>query len=67
MNDDGNRRGSAPRWESGTSRKSATQIGTYPSLFEFEGRGYFWYRDRKHYLPGRILTPELLDDASLPR
>jgi hypothetical protein len=44
-----------------------TQIGTYPSLFEFEGTVYFWYPDRKHYLLGKIMTPELLDDAGLPR
>ena len=44
-----------------------TQIGTYPSLFEFEEKVYFWYPDRKHYLLGKILTPDLLDDAGLPR
>lgn len=44
-----------------------TQIGTYPSLFEFEGCVYFWYPDRKHYLLGKILTPDLLDDALLPK
>ena len=43
------------------------QIGTYPSLFEFEGKVYFWYPDRKHYLLGKVLTPQLLDDAGLPR
>jgi hypothetical protein len=48
-------------------KKGTTQIGTYPSLFEFEGRVYFWYPDRKHYLLGKILTPELLNDAGLPR
>lgn len=47
--------------------KNDKQIGTYPSLFEFEGKVYFWYPDRKHYLLGKLLTPELLDDAGLPR
>lgn len=42
-----------------------TQIATYCSLFEFEGRVYFWYPDRKHYLLGRILPPSLLDDSGL--
>lgn len=42
-----------------------TQIGTYPSLFEYEGKVYFWYPDRKHYLLGKILTEELLDDSEL--
>jgi len=46
--------------------KGHTQIGTYPSLFEFEGKVYFWYPDRKHYLLGKILSPRLLDDAGLP-
>lgn len=44
-----------------------TQIGTYPSLFEFEGKVYFWYPDRKHYLLGKYLTPGLLDDSGLPK
>jgi hypothetical protein len=43
-----------------------TQIGTYPSLFEFEGRVYFWYPDRKFYLLGKLLTPQLLGDADSP-
>lgn len=43
-----------------------TQIGTYPSLFEFEDRVYFWYPDRKHFLLGKILTPQLLDDSGIP-
>ena len=47
--------------------KHDTQIGTYPSLFEFEGKVYFWYPDRKHYLLGKILTPQLLNDTGLPR
>jgi hypothetical protein len=44
-----------------------TQIGTYPSLFEFEGRVYFWYPDRKHFLLGKLLMPDMLDDAHLPK
>lgn len=44
-----------------------TQIGTYPSLFEFEGRVYFWYPDRKHFLLGKVLTAEMLSDAELKR
>lgn len=40
-----------------------TQIGTYPSLFEHEGRVYFWYPDRKHFLLGKIIGPELLGEA----
>ncbi|HOJ53442.1 MAG TPA: exo-alpha-sialidase [Phycisphaerae bacterium] len=42
-----------------------TQIGTYPSLFEYEGKVYFWYPDRKHYLLGKELTEELLDDREV--
>jgi hypothetical protein len=44
-----------------------TQIGTYPSLFEYAGRVYFWYPDRKHYLLGKIIDPALLNDYGLPR
>lgn len=44
-----------------------TEIATYTSLFEFRGKVYFWYPDRKHYLLGKILTPNLLDDSGLPR
>jgi hypothetical protein len=44
-----------------------TQIGTYPSLFEFDNQVYFWYPDRKHYVLGKVLTPDLLNDTGLPR
>ena len=27
----------------------------YPSYFQFEGKHYFWYPDRKHFVLGRIL------------
>jgi hypothetical protein len=50
-----------------TGPSDHTQIGTYPSLFEFEGEVYFWYPDRKHYLLGKILKSEDIDDAGLPR
>jgi hypothetical protein len=41
-----------------------TQIGTYPSLFEFEGRIYFWYPDRKHILCGLILARDWIDEMT---
>ncbi|MGB9625640.1 MAG: hypothetical protein ACPMAQ_12360, partial [Phycisphaerae bacterium] len=44
-----------------------TGIATYTSLFEYDGRVYFWYPDRKHYLLGKVLSDELLTDAGLPR
>ncbi|UCD30000.1 MAG: exo-alpha-sialidase [Planctomycetota bacterium] len=50
-----------------TGPSQHTQIGTYPSLFEFEGQVYFWYPDRKHYLLGKLLSPQILDDSGLPR
>lgn len=43
-----------------------TEVATYPSLFEFEGKVYFFYPDRKHYLLGKILDEAMLDDAGLP-
>ena len=42
-----------------------TEIATYTSYFEYRGKHYFWYPDRKHYLLGKILTEDLLDDSSL--
>ena len=42
------------------------QIASYCSLFEFEGKVYFWYPDRKHYLLGKIIPAALLDDSDLP-
>ena len=38
-----------------------TEIGTYPSLFEFDGKSYFFYPDRKHYLLGKILGDDILE------
>jgi hypothetical protein len=37
-----------------------TEIGTYTSFFEFGGRRYLWYPDRKHYLLGKYITDEML-------
>jgi hypothetical protein len=36
-----------------------TEVATYPSFFEHDGRSYFWYPDRKHFLLGKDLTEEL--------
>jgi len=44
-----------------------TQIGTYPSLFEYDEHVYFFYPDRKHYLLGKILSQKLLDDTEITR
>lgn len=49
------------------SRKQLTEIGTYPSLFEDDGKVYFVYPDRKHYILGKILGEDLLSDFGLPR
>ena len=43
------------------------QIATYTSYFHFEGKHYFWYPERKHFLLGKILSEGLLDDSPLPR
>ena len=32
-----------------------TEIATYTSFFEFGGRAYFWYPDRKHFLLGKFI------------
>ena len=43
-----------------------TEICTYTSLIESDGEVFLWYPDRKHYLLGKILSPQLLSDKSLP-
>lgn len=40
--------------------KATNEIGTYPSLTEYNGKRILWYPDRKYYLLGKILTDELL-------
>ncbi len=49
------------------SRKQLTEIGTYPSLFEYDSKVYFFYPDRKHYILGKILHENLISDFGLPR
>jgi hypothetical protein len=49
------------------SRKQLTEIGTYPSLFEYKEKVYFFFPDRKHYVLGKILTEQMLSDTGLPR
>jgi hypothetical protein len=36
-----------------------TEVATYPSFFEHDGRAYFWYPDRKHFLLGKDLSDDL--------
>ena len=45
--------------ELGTEKR--TEIATYTSYFEFEGKRYLWYPDRKHYLLGKYITDGMLD------
>ncbi|HTM51220.1 MAG TPA: sialidase family protein [Bryobacteraceae bacterium] len=47
--------------------QSHTQIGSYPSFFEYQGKRYFWYPDRKHFLLGKLITDEMLDLADPER
>ncbi len=39
-----------------------TEVATYTSFFEFEGRRYLWYPDRKHFLLGRIVRGSDVQD-----
>lgn len=48
------------------SAKQLTEIGTYGSLFEYGGKVYFFFPDRKHYLLGKMLSEDLLSDTGLP-
>jgi len=36
-----------------------TEVATYPSVFDHDGRAYLWYPDRKHFLLGKDLTDAL--------
>ena len=40
--------------------KGTAEIATYTSMTSFKGRQVLWYPDRKYYLLGRIITPEVL-------
>jgi len=57
-----------PEWDLGVEHSAKVpQIATYTSYFELEGKHYFWYPERKHFLLGKLLDEELLDDSLLPR
>lgn len=45
------------------SPKQLTEIGTYPSLVQIKGEPWFCFPDRKHYLLGKRLGPELLENG----
>lgn len=40
-----------------------TEVATYTSFFEFEGKRWYWYPDRKHFLLGKFITDQMLADA----
>jgi len=40
--------------------RGQTGIATYCSFFEYGGKRYFWYPDRKHFLLGKLITDEML-------
>jgi hypothetical protein len=42
-----------------------TEIASYPSFFEHDGRAYLWYPDRKHFLLGKDLREDLDRRANL--
>ncbi|MGD8238608.1 MAG: sialidase family protein [Armatimonadota bacterium] len=57
-----------PEWDLGVEHSARVpQIATYTSYFEFEGKHYLWYPERKHFLLGKLLDEELLHDSLLPR
>lgn len=39
--------------------KMTTEIGTYPSITEFQGKTILWYPDRKRFLLGKYLNNEI--------
>ncbi|MBN1422674.1 MAG: exo-alpha-sialidase [Planctomycetes bacterium] len=40
-----------------------TSVGIYTSFFILDGKRYFWYPDRKHFLLGRLITDAMIRDA----
>ena len=47
--------------------KKTAEVGTYPSLTEWQGRRTLWYPDRKYFLLGRHLPDELLKRMKVDR
>ncbi len=43
-----------------------TEMGTYSSLTEEEGRRILWYPDRKHFLLGKVVSDEWLVGLKVP-
>ena len=43
-----------------------TEIGVYTSFFEFEGKRYYWYPDRKHFLLGKCISDGFFADIEVP-
>lgn len=43
-----------------------SDLALYSSFEEVDGRPVLFYPDRKHFLVGRIIGPELLDRAVFP-
>lgn len=42
-------------------------VGVYPSVTNRNGNLVLWHPDRKFFLLGKKLTPELLEKLPLPR
>ena len=43
-----------------------TEMGTYSSLTDLQGRRIIWYPDRKHFLLGKNVTDAWLSDMKVP-
>lgn len=42
--------------------KMTAEIGTYPSITEFDGRTILWYPDRKRFLLGKYLQLDIMEN-----
>lgn len=40
-----------------------TSVAVYTSFFELEGKRWYWYPDRKHFLLGKFITDQMLAEA----
>jgi len=46
--------------------QNRTEMGTYGSLTERDGKRILWYPDRKHFLLGKEISDEWLSDLEVP-
>jgi len=51
----------------GLGPRRRTDLGVYPSVTHRDGRTVLWHPDRKFFLLGKEITPEILSGLTVPR